>query len=353
MSLEDVRVGVVGLGGIGTHHAERLRESNARLVGGMDIDEGARTEFSDRFDVPTFGDIEELLDRIGAALVTTPNRFHEEYAVRALESGADVLLEKPLAHSLESAERIADAAADADGFCMLGFHNRFAGSTEAFEHYRREGRFGDLTHVEANFVRRRGIPGRGSWFTDLEVAGGGALVDVGVHALDLALYLLGHPTVVEVSGQTRAEFGNSDEYAFVEMWGEDSGPGGFDVEDSATAFLRTADGKTISLEVAWAANRPDTRETVVRGTDAGATFDLGSDVLTIYEADPGGGNHLADTEITTQPRDAYAAEQRAFLEAVAAGEPPARNTVEEGLQVQRIVDAIYRSAEAGRSVQLD
>ncbi|UWG50273.1 putative dehydrogenase [Halalkaliarchaeum sp. AArc-CO] len=353
MSLEDVRVGVVGLGGIGTHHAERLRESDAQLVGGMDIDADARTEFAQRFDVPTDGDVDELLERVDAVLVTTPNRFHEEYAVRALEMGTDVLLEKPLAHTLESAERIADAAAEADGFCMVGFHNRFAGSTEVFKHYQREGRFGDLTHVEANFLRRRGIPGRGSWFTDLDVAGGGALVDVGVHALDLALHLLDDPTVVEVSGQTRAEFGTSDEYAFVEMWGEDCGPGGFDVEDSATAFLRTADGATISLEVAWAANRPDTREMFVRGIDAGASFDLGSDELTMYEADPGGGNHLADTEITTQSRDAYAAEQRAFLEAVAAGEPPARNTVEEGLQVQRIVDAIYRSAEAGRSVRLD
>ncbi|AUX08612.1 oxidoreductase [Halalkaliarchaeum desulfuricum] len=353
MSLEDVRVGVVGLGGIGSHHAERLRESDARLVGGMDIDADARARFAEQFDVPTYGDVDELFDRVDAAFVTTPNRFHEEYAVRAFESGIDVLLEKPLAHTLESAERIADAAADADGFCMLGFHNRFAGSTEAFTHYRREGRFGDITHVEANFLRRRGIPGRGSWFTDLDVAGGGALVDVGVHALDLALYVMGHPTVVEVSGQTRAEFGTSDEYAFVEMWGEDCGPDGFDVEDSATAFLRTADGATISLEVAWAANRPDTREAVVRGTDAGASFDVGGDELTIYEADPGGGNHLADTEITTRSRDAYAAEQRAFLEAVGAGEPPERNTVDEGLQVQRIVDAIYRSAEDGRAVRLD
>lgn len=353
MSLEDVRVGVVGLGGIGTHHAERLRESDARLVGGMDVDADARTGFAEQFDVPTYGDVDELLERVDAVLVTTPNRFHEEYAVRALEAGADVLLEKPLAHTLESAERIADAAADADGFCMLGFHNRFAGSTEVFKHYQREGRFGDLTHVETNFVRRRGIPGRGSWFTDREVAGGGALVDVGVHALDLVLHLLDHPTVVEVTGQIRAEFGTSDEYAFVEMWGEDCGPGGFDVEDSATAFLRTADGTTISLEVAWAANRPDTRETFVRGTDAGASFDIGSDELTIYEADPGGGNHLADTEITTQSRDAYAAEQRAFLEAVTVGEPPARNTVEEGLQVQRIVDAIYRSSEGGQGIRLE
>lgn len=353
MTHEDVRVGIVGLGGIATHHAERLRESGARLIGGMDIDGDARAGFAERFDAPTYGDAADLFERADAVLVTTPNRFHEEYAVQALEAGADVLLEKPLAHSLESARRIAEAAAAADGFCMLGFHHRFDGPTEVFEHYRREGRFGDLTHVEANYVRRRGIPGRGSWFTDPEVAGGGALVDVGVHAIDLALYLLDFPAVTEVTGQTRAEFGTREEYAYVDMWGEDLGPEGFAVDDSASAFLRTDEGTTISLEVAWAANRPDTNQVFLRGTDAGAAFDIGGRKLKIYEAETGGGNHLVDTEATPRTRDSYAAEQQAFLEAVAAGEPPEQNTVEQGLAVQRVVDAIYRSADEGRAVRLD
>lgn len=353
MEFEDVRVGIVGLGGIGRHHAERLQESPARLVGGMDIDEDARAEFTEAFDVPTYGDAADLFERVDATLVTTPNRFHEEYAVQALRAGTHVLLEKPLAHSLDSARRIAEADADAESFCMLGFHNRFTAPVEVFKHYQRQDRFGDLTHVEANYVRRRGIPARGSWFTDRAVAGGGALIDIGVHAVDLSLYLLEFPAVTEVTGQTRTEFGTSDEYAFVEMWGEDHGPDGFDVDDSASAFLRTAEGATISLEISWAANRPDTSEVLVRGTDAGAGFDIGGEELRIYEAERGGGNHLVDSRLTPRSRDAYAAEQRAFLEAVAAGEPPERNTVEDGLAVQRVVDAIYRSADEGRAVRLD
>ncbi|OYR72437.1 Gfo/Idh/MocA family protein [Halorubrum ezzemoulense] len=349
----DVAVGIVGLGGIGSHHATKLTERGANLVGGMDVDADARARFHEEFGVPAYEDETDLYEDCDAVLVTTPNRFHEEYATSALSADLDVLLEKPLAHTLDSAERIADAASDADGFCMVGFNNRFAEPVQVIKHYQDEGRFGETTHVEANYVRRRGVPGRGSWFTSADVAGGGALIDIGVHAIDLALYLLDHPEVVEVSGDTRSEFGGRDDYAYVHMWGDDAGPEGFDVDDSASAFIRGADGSTVSLEVAWATNRPATDEFVVRGTEAGATLDRGSGDLTVHEAGVGGGHHLTDASVETRDGDAHAAEQATFLEAAAAGEAPSINTVEEGLRVQRVIDAIYRSAETGAAVRLD
>ncbi|MFB6130686.1 MAG: Gfo/Idh/MocA family protein, partial [Salinigranum sp.] len=268
-----VRVGIVGLGNIGQYHADRLLELEADLVGGMDVDAEARHWFTEVYDVDTYEDPESLYEEVDAVVVTTPNRYHEEYAVSALEAGLDVLLEKPLAHSLESGERIAAAAADAEGFCMVGFNNRFANPVEIVKHYGREGRFGDLTHVEANYVRRRGIPGRGTWFTDRSISGGGAVIDIGVHAIDLSLHFLGFPEVREVSAITRSQFGGRDDYAYVDMWGVDAGPEGFDVEDSATAFVRCAGGKTISMEVAWASNRPGTDEFYLRGTEGGARLD--------------------------------------------------------------------------------
>ncbi len=134
-------------------------------------------------------------------------------------------------------------------------------------------------------------------------------------------------------GETRSEFGGRDDYAFVHMWGEDDGPEGFDVDDSASAFIRDADGNTVSLEVAWATNRPTNDELVVRGTEAGATFDRGSNDLTIHEAAIGGGHHLSDTDVETGDDDSHATEQGVFLAAVAAGEPPSINTVEEALSV--------------------
>mgnify|MGYP006274881787 CR=1 FL=1 len=348
-----VRVGIVGLGGIGHHHAERLESLGADLVGGMDVDAGAREHFVREFDAHAFEDAGELYDMVDAVLITTPNRFHEDYAVSALEWGLDVLLEKPLAHTLESAERIAAAAREAEGICMVGFNNRFAAPVEVLKHYQGEGRFGDVNHVEANYVRRRGVPGRGSWFTTKDVSGGGSLIDIGVHAIDLALYFLDFPEVVEVSGVARSEFGGRDDYTYIDMWGDDSGPEDFDVDDSVSAFIRTADGATVSLEAAWATNRPENNDFFVRGTEGGAHFDRGSGDLTLFENGVGGGHHLTDTDVDTREVDTHRAEQAAFLEAVETGEPPTRNTVEQALTVQRVIDGIYRSTDEGQAVRID
>jgi len=352
VDISSVRLGIVGLGNIGHHHAERFVDQGANLVGGVDIAEGARASFGDEFGVPTYQDHHELYDEVDAVAVTTPNKFHEQYVVDALEQGLDVLVEKPLANTLEAAERIADAAHAADGFCMVGFHTRFENPVEVINGYRQEGRFGDLSHVEANYIRRRGVPGRGSWFTSKEVAGGGALIDIGVHAVDLSLYLLGYPDVEEVSGVTRSQFGGRDDYTYIQMWGDDQGPEGFNVDDSATALIRCADDRTISLEVAWAVNRPKKQEYVLRGTESGATFRPGEGV-TFHESGTQGAGHMVESEVETRGNDAHAAEQTYFLEHSARGETPERNTVEQGLTVQRVLSAIYRSSETGEAVPVE
>ena len=340
-----VRIGIVGLGNIGQYHAERLRDREVALVGGMDVAAEARDRFVARYDVDVYDDHEAMFDEVDAIIVTTPNKFHERYAVDALERGLHVLLEKPLAHTYESAERIAAAAADADGVCMVGFNNRFANTVQIVKNRIERGQLGRVTHVEANYVRRRGVPGRGSWFTRREIAGGGALID-------LALYLQGYPAVEEVAGITRTEFGSRDDYAYLEMWGEDTGPEGFDVEDSASAFVRAAAEKTISLEVAWATNRPATHEFVVHGTDAAARFDLLENDLTIHSASRIGPDHLEDTTITTREIDTHSAEQRAFFDAI-AGSRDHGESVDNALAVQRVIDAIYRSSDRGETVCVD
>ncbi len=349
----DVNIGIVGLGNNGRYHTDRLRSYGAGIVGGMDVLPEARERFERDYGVATYEDHEELYAVADAIIITTPNKFHEEYAVSALGSGLDVLLEKPLAHTVESAERIAAAERESTGFCMVGFHNRYLPSLEVLTDERDRGRFGDLSHIEANYVRRRGIPGRGSWFTSREIAGGGAMIDIGAHALDLALYVLDFPEIREVSGVTRSEFGTREDYTYLQMWGEDAGHERFDVEDSVNAFIRCAGGRTISLDVAWAANHPTDNEFVVRGTDAGASFDRASGEMTIYETSADGSPHFNDTEVRTRERDAHAAEQETFLQAVAEGEAPERNTVEQGLLVQRVIDAIYRSSEEDRTIRFD
>ena len=345
----DISAGIVGLGNIGQYHAERLIEHGVTLVGGMDVAADARMRFARRYDVDVYDDHHDLYETVDAVIITTPNKYHEAYAVEAFERDLHVLLEKPLANSLESAERIAEAAADSDGHAMVGFNNRFANTVRIAKNRIDRGELGDVSHVEANYVRRRGIPGRGTWFTHRQIAGGGALIDLGVHAIDLALYLLGYPDVEEVSGVARSEFGSREEYAYLDMWADDAGPGGFDVDDSASAFLRCAGNRTISLEVAWATNRPATHEFVARGTDAAARFDLLDGDLTVYSASNVGPDHLEDTTIETRQNDTHSDEQQAFFDLILDDENQ-QNTVEEALTVQRVIHGIYDSSEEGRAI---
>ena len=348
----DIKTGIVGLGNIGQYHAERLIELGVPLVGGMDVAAEARSRFARRYDVDVYEDHHELYDTVDAVVITTPNKYHEEYAVDAFERDLNVLLEKPLAHSLESAERIAEAAADSGGHAMVGFNNRFSNTVRIVRNRIERGELGEVTHVEANYVRRRGIPGRGSWFTRRQIAGGGALIDLGVHAIDLALNLLDYPPVSEVNGVARGEFGTNEEYAYLDMWGEDAGPAGFDVDDSASAFIRCTDDRTISLEVAWATNRPPTHEFVVRGTDAAARFDLLDGDLTVHSASSAGPDHLENTSIETRENDTHTAEQEAFFDRILRDDPR-DESVEQGLSVQRIIDAIYRSSDEGHTIPIE
>jgi predicted dehydrogenase len=352
-----VRVGIVGLGGMGRHHAENIIRLGHEVVSGADVVSDTRMRFAEEFDVATYETHEKLYENedLDAVVITTPNKFHEPAAISALESGYSVLCEKPLAHSLAAAERIATAAHSADGFCMVGFHNRFSTPASIFKEYQEEGRFGDITHIQANYVRRRGIPGIGSWFTNKELSGGGSLIDIGVHVLDFTLYLLDFPEIIEVSGVTRSDFGVRDDYADPDGWGGnwDTASDTFDVDDSTTAFIRCADGQTITLEVSWAAQQTPTTECVVRGTEAGAEFDFHDDSITLIDSGKQGVDHYSDTHISGNLEPSgHEAQDSLFLESVAAGESPQLNTVEQGLTVQRVIDAIYRSSEEGRTQTL-
>lgn len=323
-----VRVGIVGLGTIGRIHAERITRLGGELAG-ADLDAETRKSFADEFDAPTYPDHEELIDAgVDAVIVGVPNRLHEEITVDALEAGLDVLVEKPLAHTLDSARRIADVARDADGFCMVGFTMRYAPLTRRVIDLRNRDRFGSLSHVGVEYLRRDFVPsdGRG-WFTDPDLAGGGVLMDLGVHIIDLALYLLEYPAVIEVSGITRSAFG------------------GYEVDDAATALLRCADGRTVSVETAWKGAVEPSRRCVVRGREAGAAFDVSGSELTLVTPD----DAPIETE-SVEPEDMHLVENRAFLGAVAGTREPPIETVEQALTVQRIIEAIRKSSERDEAV---
>lgn len=354
MTEQTVRLGVVGLGFMGKVHAENTEQFGHDVVAGTDLDGEVREEFASRFGASTYEDYEAMYDgeELDAVAVSVPNKFHEPAVVAALERGLDVLCEKPLAHTVESAERIAAAARDSEAFCAVNFHNRLSAAAEMVKGYDEDDKFGEITHVQANYVRWRGVPGLGTWFTSKELAGGGALVDIGVHAIDFALYLLDFPAVEEVMGISRSNIGGREGYADPEGWG--SGEGEFDVEDSVTALIRCESGQTVSLEVSWAASQEPTNEFTVRGTDAGARLSLGEEDLELFETGHQGTDHYVRSELEgSLPETGWPASDELFLDSVARGEAPELNTVEQALTVQRVIDAIYRSSEKGTSIRVD
>jgi predicted dehydrogenase len=353
---EPIELGVVGLGFMGGTHATNARDLGHDVVAGADLAADAREAFADEFDAMTYADFGEMYanESLDAVAVSTPNAVHEPAAVGALERDIAVFCEKPLAHALESAERIAAAADDSEAFCAVNFHNRVSAAAETFKGYQRAGVIGEVSHVRANYVRSRGVPGVGSWFTDEELSGGGAVIDIGVHAIDFALYLMDFPDVEEVTAVTRAEFGERDEYVDPGDWYDADEEEVFDVEDSATALIRCADDRAVSLEVAWAANETATEEFVVRGTDAGARLDLGGDDLSLFEARDYGTDHLVESEVSEASLDhsGWAGSDKLFLDTVASDDASAHSTVEQALTVQRVIDAVYRSADTRKAVSV-
>lgn len=351
-SINVVRIGFVGLGNMGWSHARQFSRLGHEVAAGADIDPKARTRFANAFAAKPYEDPERLLETtLDAVVVTTPPRFHESVAVPALRSGLDVFIEKPLAHDLDSAERIANAGRRSKGTCTVGFHNRFRNAVRTVASYRDKGWFGRLTHVEANYVRQQGTP-VGSWMTDEELAGGGALTDIGPHTIDLALHLLNSFDVVEATGTTRPQRSTDLESSSenTTRTGSNS-PNGSGVELSASAFLRLTGGRTVSTEVAWTANRDPSMEFIVRGTDGGAHFQLNDETVTLY----GGRNAESDVTNRTslEPNDPYRDQARAFVDRALGRRSAPVGTLEQALTVQRVIEAVYASGRNGRAVRLN
>ncbi|GAB3020397.1 Gfo/Idh/MocA family protein [Natronobiforma cellulositropha] len=350
-------IGIVGLGTHGTNHAQILTALGHEVTG-ADADPSIRAEFEERFETETYERPADLFETaIDAVIISTPNKFHETVATAAFEAGHDVLLEKPLAHTVESAERIVEAAEASGQICMVGFHHRFRNPVRILKEYLDEGYFGELTHIQAKFIRRRGVPGRGTWYTSSEFAGGGALMDVGGHLLDLLLYFCDWPAIEDVIATSRSEFGPREDYAYLEMWGEDGEAKMYDVEDSVNAFLEFDDGTTADVEVAWAVNAESVHTYDLRGTAAGASLDITNTLtevdpwvdqrqdLTLYEVRGGEVDHYVDSSIVARHNDPYEDELQTFLDAVVSGTRPDQTNVHQAMAVQRAVTEIYAAAQ--------
>jgi predicted dehydrogenase len=355
-----LRVGVIGLGWAGQQHLaayDALPET--RIVALAGLEEPARAKLATKYAIERdVADWEELLelDDLDAVSVAVPTFLHAPIAIAALERGIHVLSEKPIARNASEADAMVKAARAADRVLDVAFNHRQRGDIQKLKAVIDAGRLGRPYYAKAWWLRRTGIPTLGSWFTSAELAGGGPLVDIGVHVLDYSLFLLGSPEVRAVSAATydllaSAGFGSK----------PDSNKTGatdaktVDVEDLASVFMRLADGGTLLVEASWAAHRRDGDEfgITLYGTDGGAELIVDdyapSGSLRVFGDDDGA--PVAE-RLVAKPGRGHKAVIQQFVERIRSGDWRHYDG-SNAAALARVVDACYRSAAEQREIRLD
>lgn len=352
--MKKLRVAFVGAGTIMRFHARVLAErDDVEMVAAADVVEGVLTGSADTFNIPgRYLDYQQMLadEDIDFTIVCVPNAFHKDATIAALEAGSHVLCEKPPAMNVAEAEAMAAAATKADKRLAYGLHMRYLGETETGRAFLEAGRLGEVYHASVQMFRRRGIPGLGSWFTTKAVAGGGALIDLGVHLLDRTHYLMGQPKPVAATGVTHARFGvDPTNYNYLSMWGVPVPGGPFDVDDLVAALIRFENGASLVLQVSWAANTIQGELMQVMGTKGGLY--MGHDgVLKVITEDSG---FNADLTPMFNKQDPRVAQLDDFIGCLRDPKRALRTDARQGIVLQKMLDAIYTSAQQGHEVSIN
>ncbi len=357
-----LKAAVVGAGWIAEHgHLPGYQRAGVSVVAIADVAVERARALARAFAVErTYSDWHEMLkeERPDIVSVCVPNVFHAEVALGALNAGAHVLCEKPLATTVAQAEEMFDAARRYGRLLMAGQSQRFRPNNEAIKARVDAGDLGEVYHVEAVYVRRMGIPTWGR-FTQSAFSFGGALCDLGVHSLDLAVWFLGNPRAISVTAATERRFGQRADLASLRRtWdpakfrSEDYGgfqgewdAASFDVEDFATAFVRFENGVTLYLQCSWASHIERTRQFVkLIGADGGAT----TDPPAVYRLEDG----MPVDEVLEVPRGTgWEPEVCHFVDAV-RGKTHLLVREEETMNVQRLLNNAYESARTGAEVKI-
>jgi predicted dehydrogenase len=343
-------VAVIGAGAIGLDHLASFQQHPAvRLAAVAEVSPERGREAADKFNVPDLvTDYRVLLSRddIDVVSIALPNYLHAPVALAALKAGKHVMLDKPMATNARDGARLVAEAKKRGVLFMVGQNNRFGPEVQTARRLVTEGVLGDVYHAKTAWVRRSGIPRIGSWFTQTKFAGGGCTYDIGVHALDRCLYLLGEFDAAAVSGQTYAQFGPRGRGDG--SWGksEIDPKRPFDVDDLSVALIKLKSGRTVLLEASWAAHQaePDFNGTQLFGTEAGLLFPP----LRLFRP----GRHGYANELVTLDAPKVNPNRMVHFIDCLLGKAEPFVKPAESLAVQKILDAIYRSAKTGREVRL-
>ncbi|MBQ2933221.1 MAG: Gfo/Idh/MocA family oxidoreductase [Clostridia bacterium] len=289
---------------------------------------------------------------IEAISVCTPNNVHPQISIDAMRAGKDVLCEKPAARTYEEALTMQKVQHETGRVLNIGVCNRFHNGIRVLKKLIDDGMFGDIFHVYVSFRAFRSIPGLGGAFTTKAIAGGGALIDWGVHFLDIVMYCCGDPKPLTVTGEAFCKLGkNIPEYVYPgKMW---AGPpildGTYDVDDSVTALIRT-EGPTITVNGAWAQNvKRDEMFIDFMGDKGGCRIDYYTKEFTVYTTKDG---ELYEYTPEFETNVQIATEIDEFLDCIKSGEKLA-NHIDTNIITAKMMQAIYDSAEAHREIALD
>ena len=358
--MRKLRVGIVGCGGIanGKHLPAMKKNGNFEIVAFCDLIEERARRAKEEYGTPdarVYTDYKELLkEDVEAVYVLTPNSVHAPVSIAALEAGKHVMCEKPMAKTYAEAKAMVEAAKKSGKLLTIGYQNRYRSDSLYLKEACENGDLGEIYYAKAHAIRRRAVPTWGV-FLDAQKQGGGPLIDIGTHALDLTLWMMDNYEPEMVVGSVFRKL--ADQTRTGNAWG-DWDPNIFTVEDSAFGFIRMKNGATIQLESSWALNTLDVREakTTLCGTKAGADM---TDGLRINKVEYGrqcvekpdlnaGGVDFYDGSVENAPD----VEQRIFYNAVVNGEPLVVKP-EQAMVVTQILEAIYESGKTGKAVYFD
>lgn len=355
---ELLRIGIIGCGGIATgkHLPSLAKVKDIELVAFCDIVPERAREAAAKYGVDgaeVYEDYRRLLEdkSIDVVHVCTPNDSHADITVAALEAGKHVMCEKPMAKTAEGARRMVEAAKRTGKKLTVGYQNRFRPDSRYLHKVCERGDLGEIYFAKAHAVRRRAVPTWGV-FLDEEKQGGGPLIDIGTHALDLTLWMMDNYKPKSVLGTTYHKLGQKENAA--NAWGPWD-PAKFTVEDSAFGFIVMENGASIVLESSWALNTLEVGEAkcTLAGTEGGADMHdglrlNGENFSKLYtnkiELGAGGVDFYAG-----EREDPATAEARMWIDAVRNDKQPVVKP-EEALVVTEILEAIYESARTGKMV---
>ena len=341
-----LRVGVIGLG-MGRGHIKGYKtHPDCEVVAVCDTDSSRLKWVGDEFGIANrYTSSKEMFakERLDVVSVATPNKFHMPLTLEAIKAGAHVLCEKPMAMNAGEARKMLAAARKAGRRLMINFSYRFNAMSQALKSQVESGILGEVYFARSVWHRRWGFPRMGSWFGVKELSGGGPLIDLGVHRMDLALWLMGYPQPKTILGAA---------YDRLARPAADAAKAKYDCEDFAVGLIRFAGGATVELEASWAAHRPEPEfmETRIFGSKGG-----------LVQKNVGGGYNFEAELFTTEngyrfDKKLAAANQPVpsamehFVESIRT-DSPHMATGEEGVKVMQILDGIYESAKTGKAVE--